>query len=135
MDRRSFLRGMAGILATGLAPAVVGSGVLMPVRTIWKPGSFLIPPLHVDPAIGEIIGWVEKESQRICGMPPPYVSVIAHNPSEQLLAENMALHINRTLQHIGTPFLSTEFIYEDAKRQLIQQAESILDEVRRDHSN
>lgn len=32
LPRRSFLRGMAGILATGIAPAVIGSGILMPVR-------------------------------------------------------------------------------------------------------
>jgi len=37
MDRRGFLKGMAGILASGFAPAVVGSGILMPVKTIWKP--------------------------------------------------------------------------------------------------
>lgn len=34
MNRRSF---MQAILATGMAPAVVGSGILMPVRTIWRP--------------------------------------------------------------------------------------------------
>ena len=37
MNRRGFLKGMAGILASGFAPAVVGSGILMPVKTIWKP--------------------------------------------------------------------------------------------------
>lgn len=34
MDRRGFL---AGILAAGFAPAVVGSGVLMPIKKIWTP--------------------------------------------------------------------------------------------------
>jgi len=34
LSRRGFLRGMAGILAAGFAPAVIGSGVLMPVRKI-----------------------------------------------------------------------------------------------------
>lgn len=34
MDRRGFLR---GILAAGVAPAFVGSSVLMPVRTIITP--------------------------------------------------------------------------------------------------
>lgn len=37
LSRRGFLRGMAGILASGFAPAVIGSGVLMPVRAIWRP--------------------------------------------------------------------------------------------------
>lgn len=32
--RRSFLGGMAGILASGFAPAAVGSGILMPVKKI-----------------------------------------------------------------------------------------------------
>lgn len=32
MTRRGFLAGMAGILAAGVAPAVIGSGILMPVR-------------------------------------------------------------------------------------------------------
>ena len=35
MSRRSFLQGMAAILAAGVAPAAVGSGILMPVRKIW----------------------------------------------------------------------------------------------------
>jgi len=34
MNRRSFL---ASILAAGVAPAVIGSGILMPVRKIWTP--------------------------------------------------------------------------------------------------
>jgi len=34
MDRRSFLGGLAAILACKVAPAAVGSGVLMPVKEI-----------------------------------------------------------------------------------------------------
>lgn len=34
MQRRGFL---AGILAAGMAPAVVGSGVPMPVKKVWTP--------------------------------------------------------------------------------------------------
>ena len=34
MNRRSFITGMAGILAAGYAPAFVGSSVLMPVRKV-----------------------------------------------------------------------------------------------------
>lgn len=34
MDRRGFLQ---GILAAGVAPAVVGSGILMPIRQLWRP--------------------------------------------------------------------------------------------------
>lgn len=37
MNRRDFLRGMAGILAFGVAPAVVGSNILMPIRQIVLP--------------------------------------------------------------------------------------------------
>jgi hypothetical protein len=37
MDRRSFLRGMAGILASGFAPAFIGAKVLMPVRGLVAP--------------------------------------------------------------------------------------------------
>lgn len=39
MNRRGFL---AGILASGFAPAAVGSGVLMPVRRILLPGDLTI---------------------------------------------------------------------------------------------
>lgn len=28
---------MAGILAAGIAPAAIGSGILMPVKTLWTP--------------------------------------------------------------------------------------------------
>src|SRR5437867_4317171 len=37
MTRRGFLKGIAGILAAGVAPAVIGSPILMPVRKIWTP--------------------------------------------------------------------------------------------------
>lgn len=37
MNRRGFLKGMSGILAAGVAPAVVGSGILMPVRAVVAP--------------------------------------------------------------------------------------------------
>lgn len=35
LTRRGFLKGMAGILAAGVAPAAVGSNILMPVRKLW----------------------------------------------------------------------------------------------------
>lgn len=37
MDRRSFLRGLAGCFAAAAAPGVIGSGVLMPVKRIVVP--------------------------------------------------------------------------------------------------
>lgn len=38
MDRRIFLKGMAGILAAGVAPSIITTpGLLMPVRQIIKP--------------------------------------------------------------------------------------------------
>lgn len=42
MNRRGFLTGMAGILAAGVAPAAVGSNILMPIRQIIKPPEFEI---------------------------------------------------------------------------------------------
>lgn len=37
MNRREFMTGMAGILAAGVAPAFVGSNILMPIRQIITP--------------------------------------------------------------------------------------------------
>lgn len=37
MNRRGFLQ---SILATGVAPAVVGSGILMPIKKLWTPPAF-----------------------------------------------------------------------------------------------
>ena len=37
MNRREFLSGMAGILASGAAPAFVGSSILMPMRSLVVP--------------------------------------------------------------------------------------------------
>ena len=37
MNRRGFLRGMAGILAAGAAPAILPSGIIMPIRTLISP--------------------------------------------------------------------------------------------------
>ena len=33
---------MAGILGAGVAPAVVGSGILMPIKTLWTPQTVLM---------------------------------------------------------------------------------------------
>ena len=38
MNRRGFL---SSILAAGVAPAAIGSGVLMPIRQIWAPSRIL----------------------------------------------------------------------------------------------
>lgn len=40
MNRRGFL---GAILATGMAPAFVKAGVLMPIKTIWTP-----PPIQLE---------------------------------------------------------------------------------------
>ena len=42
MDRRGFLKGMAGILASGIAPAALPSGIIMPIRQIIVPQSLYI---------------------------------------------------------------------------------------------
>lgn len=40
MERRAFLRGLAGCFAAAAAPGVIGSGVLMPIRKIVVPDPF-----------------------------------------------------------------------------------------------
>ena len=42
MNRRRFLTGMAGILAAGYAPAVLPSGIIMPVKRLWIPSGMEI---------------------------------------------------------------------------------------------
>lgn len=44
MQRRFVLTGLAGIFASGIAPAVISSGILMPCKKI-------IIPTRVDPGI------------------------------------------------------------------------------------
>lgn len=74
MNRRNFITGMAGILASGFAPAVIGSGVLMPVRKIFVP-----PPLSInmiprtvisirDAYMLELNEWARREVNRISGV-------------------------------------------------------------------
>lgn len=41
MNRRIFLKGIAGILAAGVAPAAIGSNILMPVRSLVLPAAML----------------------------------------------------------------------------------------------
>ena len=62
MNRRNFLQGIAGILAAGVAPAIIGSGILMPVRTIWTPPTGLrMDALDVTlrrlEASGQVVTW------------------------------------------------------------------------------
>ncbi len=43
IDRRSFLKGMAGILAASAAPAVITTpGLLMPVKKLWVPSNGIL---------------------------------------------------------------------------------------------
>lgn len=59
MDRRAFLRGLGGILACGVAPAVVGSGVLMPVRRLWKPEALTFAYEEIVIAPAEVVSAAE----------------------------------------------------------------------------
>lgn len=79
MNRRSFITGMAGILASGTAPAVIGSGVLMPVRTIWRPAdklSFAELPFQVrvgpysdsEQELFELLQGLQWDMEQIAGM-------------------------------------------------------------------
>jgi hypothetical protein len=47
MNRRSFLQ---SILAAGVAPAFIGSSVLMPVRQLWQPFNATVWPTGIDDA-------------------------------------------------------------------------------------
>jgi hypothetical protein len=63
--RRTFLSGLAGILASGFAPAAVGSQVLMPVRKVAMSGH---PLFH-----GNLTLWNGLElSYRDCMLPSSY---------------------------------------------------------------
>lgn len=54
--RRAFLGGMAAILASRMAPASAGSGILMPVREIVKPAPLA---MGIDWATTEAdCGWI-----------------------------------------------------------------------------
>ena len=72
IDRRTFLRGLAGILAAGVAPAAIGSNILMPVRKIWTPAtgtvtfSFDIAEqiVRVDAAIVESVWTIGADGAR-----------------------------------------------------------------------
>lgn len=69
MSRRRFLKGMAGILATGLAPAVLPSGIIMPVRELWVPEwtGELVMGWSCDaegaPSIRGWRGWLDKNGK------------------------------------------------------------------------
>lgn len=59
MNRRDFLKGLGGVLAAGVAPAFIGSDVLMPVKKIWT---------------GPLTVYTIEDLRRLC--PPPKCKVI-----------------------------------------------------------
>ena len=69
MQRRTLLAGLAGILASGLAPASIGSQILMPITPL-RPKRWLVP---------EAPGWDWKSEyfSRVGRGYPPYF----YNPS------------------------------------------------------
>lgn len=72
MNRRLFLQGMAGILAAGVAPAFVGSNILMPVRKIIVPQTIITPfsigmenACSTPSTMAELTAWMyEIENER-----------------------------------------------------------------------
>ncbi len=65
MNRRGFL---AGILATGVAPAVVGSGILMPVRRVVTPELYVFEAsreIYIGP-VGFFFDGVQWPSEVLC---------------------------------------------------------------------
>lgn len=60
MQRRGFLKGMAGILAVGMAPSIITTpGLLMPVRQI------IVPPIMTINASNDLVAWLGKEHRRL----------------------------------------------------------------------
>lgn len=79
MRRRSFLAGMAGILAASMAPAAVRGGILMPTRQVWTPEPW-------QPAIGDRIsieGAGEFVLTEVSGGITYYDVVVLQNPSSE----------------------------------------------------
>ena len=77
MKRRGFLKGMAGILASGFAPALLPSGILMPVRKLILPeisGFSLMPP---GPTLLDAwMDWADAEAQRISSLTPDMIATM-----------------------------------------------------------
>lgn len=94
MNRRGFLAGMAGILATGVAPAVIPSGILMPVRQLWTPtpisGASVVAWLEGNPIKGSYFGdqWSAREMDDLqkLGYPPMAWNTIWVSREELALA-------------------------------------------------
>lgn len=42
ISRRSFLKGLAGILAAASAPAILPNGIIMPIRQLWTPDKLIL---------------------------------------------------------------------------------------------
>jgi hypothetical protein len=91
MNRRHFLTGLAGILASGVAPAVLPAGSIMRVKSILLPGddfdwesySVVIDPWHG-------LRWTDEEIAVI-------KRIQAENPRRPTLT------INRLAQYIRLP--------------------------------
>lgn len=64
MDRRGFLRGLAGCFAAAAAPAVLPSGIIMPVRQI------VVPPPIMPMGIGtwEDVRFIESSDHSVDAM-------------------------------------------------------------------
>ena len=78
MDRRSFLRGMVGIMA---APAVIKSGILMPVKEIIMPEYTVIPISNGGTGFTEIARitrevFIPKLQMQIYTPSPSWVAIL-----------------------------------------------------------
>lgn len=103
MQRRGFLKGMAGILAVGIAPSIITTpGLLMPVRQI------VVPPIMAINADNHLVVWMTEERTR--------------------LAEKFAVEIEHMLMYRSGNMTATEVLarQEESYRLLGKQLERII---------
>jgi hypothetical protein len=60
MNRRAFLTGMAGILGAGVAPAILPSGIIMPIKRLWTPELLGAVDVYPTPC-GEVGTFTERQ--------------------------------------------------------------------------
>lgn len=107
MNRRSFLQ---SILVAGVAPAFIGSSVLMPVRKIWEPKytySFLEIDvrIHSWPAATVAVGasedeWAFTEVARVMRLPTHILLGSERELDESLRTRIVGSVVNSEIRHV-----------------------------------
>jgi hypothetical protein len=103
MNRRNFLQ---SIIVGGVAPAFIGSSVLMPLRKVWSDDFYYTNDVHFSPEQMEVL--LRYSPMRVEQVPPDKFGGAWTNPEIYVRGEWRSLGRTDLIDNVGTGWCTTK---------------------------